>query len=176
MSAEFDVLACQVLDECRDSRLVCFRALVEVGKVECRCARLVATDSVLLKRAAQDPVSSLRKDKDVVVDAVCPLQLSAARGMSVDQVSEAIPVHDAYVVSPVAFPCGAHELLAVLAVRVGHGLAGEIAMYEDCDLAGEIRVPACAKLLGYLLAVLSDGPFAIDEHFARETDCLTTDS
>lgn len=150
MPAEFDVLAGQVFDECRDRRLVCLSALVEVGEVEGQRSRIVVTGSVSLQRAAQDPIPSLRHDEDVAVCVPRPLQLSATCGVSADQVCEAIPVHDAYVVAPVAFPCGAHEFLAVLAVSVGHSLAGEIAMHEDCDLAGKVRLPARAELFGYV--------------------------
>ncbi|MFE7510644.1 hypothetical protein ACFU8I_05360 [Streptomyces sp. NPDC057540] len=111
----------------------------------------------------------------MIVVALRPLELSAARGMSADQVREAVPVHDTYVVAPIAPLRRAHQLLAVLPVRVGHCLAGEVAMDEDSDLAGEVRLPARAELLGHLPAVLSDCPFAIDEHFARETEHLTTE-
>jgi hypothetical protein len=141
-------------------------------EVERQRTRLTMADSVSLKRAAQDPVSTLGKNEDVIVAALSLLQLSAARGISTDQVSEAIPIHDAYVVSTVAFPCGSHELLAVLPVRVSHHLACEIAMDEDSDLAGEVRLPARAELLGDLHAVLSDYPFVVYEHFAGDAEFL----
>ncbi|MFD5779712.1 hypothetical protein [Streptomyces sp. NPDC126933] len=135
----------------------------------------MAADSVLLKRASQDAISSLRKDEDVIVAALRPLQLSAACGVSANQVSEAVPVHDTYVVSSIAPIRSGHQLLAVLPLCVGYSLAGEIAMDKDRDLAGEVGLPVCTELFGYLPAVLSDRPLAIDEHSARETQRLTAE-
>ncbi|MFE0605743.1 hypothetical protein ACFW2G_27540, partial [Streptomyces sp. NPDC058880] len=78
------------------------------------------------------------KDEDAVVRALGPLQLSAGRGISIDQVDESVPVHHASAMSLLAFPCGEDEFLAVLPVRVGYELTGEIAVDDEGDLAGEV--------------------------------------
>ncbi|MFC9819559.1 hypothetical protein ACFWG6_29910 [Streptomyces erythrochromogenes] len=46
----------------------------------------------------------------------------------------------AVAVALLAFPCGEDEFLAVLPVRVGYELTGEIAVDDDGDLAGEVRL------------------------------------
>ncbi|WP_405981997.1 hypothetical protein [Streptomyces sp. NBC_00158] len=53
MSAKFDVLECQMLDERPDGRLVCLRAPVWVGKIEGQRTDIVATDLMWLKRTSQ---------------------------------------------------------------------------------------------------------------------------
>ncbi|MFI5980545.1 hypothetical protein ACIBEA_06680 [Streptomyces sp. NPDC051555] len=172
VSAYFDLLGGQVLDERGDGRLVRLRALVEVGKVDRQRARGMLADSVALKRASQDPISGLGKDEDVIVVALCLLQFSAACRVSTDQVCEAITIHDTDVVSSIAPIRRAHQLLTVLPVRVGHSLACEIAVDEDGDLAREVRLPVRSQLLGDLPAALSDRPFAIYEYFAGEAERL----
>ncbi|WP_420078783.1 hypothetical protein ACN6AT_05930 [Streptomyces sp. JL4002] len=176
MPAYLDLLVGQVLDESGDGCLVSPGAPVEVIEVERQGSGSVLPDLALMKGTAQDPVSGAGEDEDAVVRALSPLQLSVGRGISIDQVDESVPIHHAYVMSLLAFPCGEGEFLAVLPVSVGYELTGEITVDDDGDLSGEVRLGIRTELLDHLLAVLSNDPFAIHEDFAGEAEGLLAQS
>lgn len=106
------------------------------------------------------------------VSGACLSQFQARCGTPLEQLREAVCVHDAHVPPPAALGLGVHERTAVGATVVGHDVAGQIPVDNKGDLPREVGLGDRSVLSGSLGAVRSDRPRALDENTASKADRL----